>query len=302
MIVDTMDKYEVMRAIRKDFDNDVLPYYTKKIKPLIAKRIQEEAKRKKQPISLKWIEYTSTNNIQYHILPKGDERGDSPIFISECRWRRKTYFASLHPNQIVAVYSQHSLERYEERVLNQEKPLRDVLNIILKKQSHAFHIVLPSPTHQYTLYHSVANALFLGDYEIPQSGDDPSWNWYNTCISLNEAGASQNIIYSDLAKLQAFTNYYKCNPLSNHEHFENFVQTKIKTQSDKDRIIEFLQIGYSLYELHRSCQFSFSELFVDKINSELAIIEKMLYELGITDLTFVDLNKYKEIFPKDKTK
>ena len=193
MILDSMNKFEVMRAIRKDFDEDVLPFYNSSLRLKIRLMIKDRASRLKSVINLGWTEYISRNKIKYHILQKGDQYGDTPLFISECIWKKRngkpqTIFATLHPNSAIAIYTQHCLERYAERVIFQpSRPLKDILNDLLKQQKFAFHIVLPSPTHKFTVYHSFANALFLGDYDPPKDSNSPSWNWYNNCISLNES-------------------------------------------------------------------------------------------------------------------
>ena len=83
MILDTMNKYEVMRAVRKDFDEDVLVYYNKVLRPQIQHKTMERARRLRSTISLGWKEYTSKNLITYWILLRGNADGDAPLFVGE---------------------------------------------------------------------------------------------------------------------------------------------------------------------------------------------------------------------------
>lgn len=285
MILDSMSRQEVMKAIRKDFDEDVLPYYFSTLRPKLLIKIKGKASRLKTIVNLGWVEYMSKNRILYHILQRGDQYGDMPLFISEFTWRKRdgkkqTMFASLHPNSDIAIYTQHCLERYAERILEVNLSPKEIIKQILKKQSHAFHIVLPSPTHEYTLYHNFADALFLGDYTPPEDESAPSWNWYNTCISINEAGQSQSSIINCLCKLQSFWNDFNCYPENNPSQFPVFVKQHIKNDVDRNRLIEFLKIKYILLQTHLDYKFPFTNIFYMKISDTIKGITSQLNHLG----------------------
>lgn len=283
MILDTMNKYEVMRAVRKDFDEDVLVYYNKVLRPQIQHKTMERARRLRSTISLGWKEYTSKNLITYWILLRGNADGDAPLFVAEFNWRKRlgktqTIYATLHPNQTVSVYTQHSLERYAERVLNNMSvPTKEVLTkYILKSQKHSFQVVLSSPTHQFSRYHSLAEALFLGDY-VDGGSKEETFCWYNTCISLEQAGRSQFRIFNCLSRLQNFMIDYDFNPVKE----PRLIKNRFVTQQDQSRFIEFMTTMYLLYKLHLNYGFSFTNQFRDEILSDMKLIENELYPYGI---------------------
>jgi hypothetical protein len=52
MILDTMTKYEVMKALRKEFDEEILPHYYKRILPRIKSLLQQRCQRENKMITL----------------------------------------------------------------------------------------------------------------------------------------------------------------------------------------------------------------------------------------------------------
>lgn len=54
MILDTMSKYEVMKTLRKEFDEEILPYYYKRILPRIRPLLQQRCQRENRTITLGW--------------------------------------------------------------------------------------------------------------------------------------------------------------------------------------------------------------------------------------------------------
>lgn len=63
MILDSMSRQEVMKSIRKDFDEDVLPYYFSTLRPKLLIKIKAKASRLKTIVNLGWVEYMSKNRI-----------------------------------------------------------------------------------------------------------------------------------------------------------------------------------------------------------------------------------------------
>ena len=50
MIIDTMSKYEVMKYLREEFDEEIIPFYIKRILPRIKPILQQQGKREKKTI------------------------------------------------------------------------------------------------------------------------------------------------------------------------------------------------------------------------------------------------------------
>lgn len=203
-----MTKYEVMKTLRNEFDNEILPYYQTRIFPKLRSLIQQKSLREKKTINLGWITTQSSNKTEFKILRCGNADGDLPLFVCEFRWKNKLCFGNFFPKGDVVIYQAHCLQRYAERVLLTEVNIKDVFyKYIAKNQSCAFHIVLPTPTHKHTYYFGMANALFLGDYDSEHLDDN--FIWCNTCISYHETKFSQLRITNSLNEIQAFIRKYK---------------------------------------------------------------------------------------------
>lgn len=67
MILDTMSKHEVMRSLRYDFDNEVLPYYNTKLRPKVQSLVRTKSEREKRTINLGWETYMTKNNTTFHM-------------------------------------------------------------------------------------------------------------------------------------------------------------------------------------------------------------------------------------------
>lgn len=292
MIIDTMTKMEVMQSIRKDFDGEVLPYY-EKVKNQIMKEILPEAQRKKGTVSHGWISFKSSNAVEFKILKCGDAKGDKPEFIAAFHWRNRFCVANLLQNGAINVFQSHCLDRYMERVLGEEILHRDVANIdayrdklnkhILKYQNSAFLIVLPTPTHRYSTYLVMANALFIGDYEVEQAGSKQiSAHWYNTCISLRECHRTQEMIIRTLSNLQKEVLDIRYCPVLNAESRKKYLGEKDKLViSKKETIIGMFSKIYMLFVLQRSFEFPFYKKMEDEANDCLTFLERELSDLGI---------------------
>ena len=162
MITDTMTKYEVMKTLRKEFDEEILPFYRKNIFPQLRSLLQQRCQREKKTINLGWTTKKSSNNTEFKILKCGNAKGDLPLFVCEFRWQNKFCLGNFFPEGNVVIYQAHSLQRYAERVLQKEMSIKDVFyKYIAKNQREAYHIVLPTPTHQFSYYFGMAILVFL---------------------------------------------------------------------------------------------------------------------------------------------
>lgn len=276
MILDTMSKYEVMKSLRKEFDEEILPYYNKIILPHIRSLLQSKCQREDRTISLGWVTKKSKGLNTFKILKRGNKEEHLPLFVAEFRWNNKLCFAYFAPKGNVVVYQSHCLLRYSERVLKQDYDAASVFyNHIVKRQLGAFRIVLPSKTHKHSYYFGIAKALFLGDYD--EEHPKENFTWLNTCISYDDARYSQYRIMQSLHDMQSFieTTQDFSDP-ANKVHFEKYLK---KHKNDKDKlkaVIKFITQYYLLLQLHLSFNFTFTEVFREEIDARLKHLEHFL--------------------------
>lgn len=125
MIVDSMTKYEVMSSLRKEFDEYIFPYYTRKIFPKLQASLSQKCMREKRKCYANFF---------------------------------KEGYIVVYPAHCLQRYS----ERVLKDNLDIEVVFK---NHLIKRQESAFNIVLPTPTHKYSQYVGFADALFLGDFD-----------------------------------------------------------------------------------------------------------------------------------------
>ena len=297
MIIDTMTKYEVMKSLRKEFDEEVLPHYEQRIKPALFKLLSPRFKRdkKKQTVNLGWTNYSTKSQTEFKILKRGNIESDLPLFVCEFRWRNRYCYGNFFEEGNVVIFQSHCLQRYAERVLQTTTEIKEVFyKYILKSQSEAYQIVLPTPTHKYSHYFGIADALFLGDYEKELLDDN--FMWCNTCISYNETKFSQLRITKSLLEIQQFVRKYRidyCN-INNKDKLDNFFN-EIANDNAIESFKEFVIKKYLLWQLHLSFKFDFTEHFRTKIDETLGYIEKMLKSLGINPKSLSPYSKIQGI-------
>lgn len=275
-----MSKHEVMQSLRNDFDSEILPYYNNCIRPKLRKQIQEKAAREKRTINLGWESKETKNKTTFHILKLGDKSGDTPYYISEFRWRGKHCYSTFFMDGIVVVYQKHCLDRYSERVLHKSIDARDIIyKYLLKKQDSAFTIVLPTPTHKHSRYLVMADALFLGDFEVPTCDADKNFGgiWFNTCISFEESRYTQEGIMQTLQFMQEYVKKLGYNPITNRSRFEREKRAILHNEESKKRLQLFLEKAYMMYMLHLSFDFAFTkQLFLDETKEIMGYIKETL--------------------------
>lgn len=296
MITDTMTKYEVMRTLRKEFDEEILPLYYRTVLPLLRAKIQQKCLREKKMVNLGWEEVLSTSRNHFKILKRGDQQGDKPLFVCEFIWNRRMCYGNFFPEQHVVIYQGHSLQRYAERVLNKEIGIKEVFyNYIVKKQCSAYNITLPTPTHNYSQYFGLANALFLGDFDT--LNPKVPYLWINTCISYNEARYSQSRIMKSLHELQTFIEGVgdDLSKVENCKQLKDYLKKYRGNERKIEELKRFFILKYLLWQLHISFKFPFTKLFDDEINKSLSYIEKNLVSLDITPAHLSPFSKFNGI-------
>lgn len=281
MITNTMSKYEVMEQLRKEFDEEILPTYYKRILPSIKPLLYRRCQRENKTISLGWETIKSKNLNIFKILKRGNKEGDIPLFVAEFRWNNKLCFAHFAPQRSVIVYQAHCLLRYAERVLKQEFDATRVFYYhIVKRQFGAYRIVLPTRTHKHSFYFGIAKALFLGDFDDENPKDN--FIWLNTCISYDEAKYSQYRIMQTLHELQYFIEKVQdfADPI-NKVQLEEYLK-KHKDEEDKlNAVRKFLIQYYLLLHLHLSFKFTFTKIFKSEIDARLEHLNHFLLLLNV---------------------
>jgi len=282
MIIDSMSKYEVMSSLRKEFDEEILPFYKKVVFPKLNNVLAPRCKREKKTINLGWLEKPSKNLTLFKILQRGTINGPEPLFVSEFRWNNKLCYGNFFQEGNVVVYQAHCLERYAERVLQRKMPTDQVFyKHILKCQDEAFHIVLPTPSHPFSYYYGMANALFLGDYDNEHLDDN--FLWCNTCISYNETRYSQLRITKSLLLIQDFVRKVKydfCN-IENEQYLQKYLKQYENDDEKMQELKDFFIRKYLLWKLHLSFNFDFTEHFRSEVDENISYIERQLKEFNI---------------------
>ena len=283
MIIDTMSKYEVMASLRKEFDEEILPYYNNAVVRYLNKVVADQCRREKRTIEKGWITVKSKNSNEFRILRRGTIEGPSPLFVCVFRWKNKLCFGNFFMEGNVIVYQAHCLERYAQRILKIDNmPIEDVFfKHIVKSQVAAYHIVLPTPTHPVSYYHGTANALFLGDYDCEHLDD--SFLWCNTCISYNETGFSQLRITQSLHSIQDFVIKAKhdLSDPKNEKHLQLYKSKYGKNEQKMQELMTFLVQKYLLWQLHLSFKFEITEHFRSEVDDHLTFIEEQLKDFNV---------------------
>lgn len=288
-----MSKIEVLEALQKDFLTEAKPYFDKQW-IVVRQSMRERSLRTKQSVR-KELHFMSKNNLNYFAEFIYKNINDIRfIFTAEFYWNSRRCYASFFEDNTVVVYQSHCIERYIERVLQVGK--KDIKQVFYKLINHqqysAFCIVLPTPTHKYSVYFGLGSALFLGDFDPKIISSGVQGKWFNTCISLREAGNTQSRLLQTLLSLQLFVQKLGYNP----------IDTKGLSIYDKKRIgqdlsfthevIDFYKKSYLLLKLHLQFEFPFTQQENHKIEETMAFLIK---ELSFYNVLIKQLSPYDPI-------
>lgn len=286
MIVNSMSKADIYRALKKDYERNVNLYISSRIVKYRTD-IQMLTAVENHYVQLAWETFVTKDNIKYRFRPEGDRETFAPKVIAEFAWQGRNclaFFLEGLNGVIVNVFTEHALNRYAERVLKKEIPFKDVLyTYIFPKMSFAFRTILPSPNrHAYSKYCTIADGLFLGEFNL---SDKENNDWYNTCISLNETGISQGKILHTLKSIQNYMNILGFNPFDLDEYNEesNFINPdKIpKTEEGLKALKELSRLIYLINKLYLLLDLPFINEYKGKIDYEILLAKAFLKAFGI---------------------
>ena len=278
-----MTKTEVMLSLKQEFGEEVLPYYNNVLVPRLKREVLPQVQRTGMT-QRKSFEKISTGKNTFHLLCT--IKKVEYFLETYCKfvWNGKVCYASFFDKESVVVYQNHCLERYAERVLGEiDMNCEDVfLKYLFKKQDYAFLIALQAPSRERCMFFGLADALFLGDYDEP-SEENKNWYiyWYNTCISLKEARATQTGILHSLGAIQDFVKDLGFNPLTSlaeKKRLENYIKD---SEVHKQGYIEFLKRTYMLHQLQLSLEFPWIDIYIDEIKVCMAKISAELANYGV---------------------
>lgn len=287
MIVNSMSKSDIYRALKKDYERNVNLYISARIiKYKIDIQILTAVEN--HHVELAWESFVTKDNIKYRFRPEGDRETFAPKVIAEFAWQGRNclaYFTEGLKGVIVNVFTDHALNRYAERVLKKDVPYKDVFyKYLFPKMSYAFRTVLPSPnSHAYSKYCTIADGLFLGEFNLSEKEDD---DWYNTCISLNETGVSQGKILHTLRSIQNNMNILGFDPFDPDEYDEENgsimkPERLPKTEKGLNALKELSRLIYLLNKLYLLLDFPFYNEYKNKINYDILISKAFLKAFGI---------------------
>lgn len=289
MIVDTMSKQEVMDYIRKEYNATILPYFRNHLK-LYQSKIYPICERGKQrKVTLPWATITSKDRTMFHFQVFGDKEGIDSLSISEFDWQGQHCFVYIKHNLMV-VFSEHAIHRYEERVLERDKKIninvKHTFNGLLKYIPLSYRTVLPSRTHPLCYYYVILNALFLADFDddryIPYQSEGSIW--LNTCISLKEAGTSQTKILETLSLMPFYIKNIGFNPFESKETFKKTIS--LKSDSNKWAYLQcFCKSVYLIDKLFVMMDLPVSKETIDCFYTE------MRYAGGLLQVNGTDISK-----------
>lgn len=293
MIVDSMSKVEVLEALQKDFLIEAKPYFDKQW-IVVRQSMRERSLRTKQSVR-RGLHFISKNNLNYFAEFIYKNINDIRfVFTAEFYWNSRRCYASFFEENMVVVYQSHCIERYIERVLQggSDNIKQVFYKLINRHQYSAFCIVLPTPTHKYSVYFGLDNALFLGDFDPGVISSTVQGKWFNTCISLKEAGNTQSRLLQTLLFLQSFVQKLGYNPIDT-----GGLSPRDKKRIEQDLlltqwVIDFYKKSYLLLKLHLQFEFPFTQQEIHKIEETMAFL---ISELSSYNISVKQLSPYDSI-------
>ena len=278
-----------MQYIRKEYISTILPHFHKHLK-LYETKIYPVCERGKQKkVTIPWETINSKDRTIFHLQVYGNKEGIDSVTIAEFDWKKQHCFAYIK-HDLMIVFSEHALRRYEERVwgndINTNIKIKQSFKILLKYIPLSYRTILPSPTHPLCYYYVVLNALFLGDFDettyLPDQKEGEIW--LNTCISLKETGVSQTGILNTLSLMPYFIKTIGFNPFDSEIRFESTYA--LRYDKEKWRAVQCLcRSVYLIDKLFVMMDLPVSNTVINVFNSE------MRYAGSLLELDDIDVSK-----------
>ena len=281
-----MSKKEVLEYIHQEYYSTITPYFSNHLKLYKAKIYPVCERGKAQNVTLPWQKVTSKDRTAFNLQVYGDKDSIDWIAISEFDWQKQHCFAYIK-HDLLIVFSQHSLQRYAERVIEMELPCQDCFKLIMKNLKYSYRVVLPSPTHPLCYYFAIINALFLGDFDDTLFDPEQKCGdiWLNTCISLKEAGTSQQGILHTLTKIPFHIKNIGFNPFE--DSVNNFKKVKSFYEKDDKRwysIVCLSKLVFLLSKLFVMMDLPVPKTINDVFNSQMkyagSLLEMANYDIS----------------------
>jgi hypothetical protein len=289
MIVDSMSKQEVMQYIRKEYNSTILPHFHKHLKFYESKIYPVCDRGKQKKVTIPWEIIQSKDRTVFHLQVFGNKESINSVTIAEFDWQKQHCFAYIK-HDLMIVFSEHALRRYEERVwgndINTVSKVKQSFKILLKYIPLSYRTILPSPTHPLCYYYVVLNALFLGDFDETTYMPDQKEGeiWLNTCISLKETGVSQTGILNTLSLMPYYIKTIGFNPFDSDVRFEKTYA--LRTNPKIWRAVQCLSKSvYLIDKLFVMMDLPVSNTVIDVFNSE------MKYAGALLNLCGIDISK-----------
>ena len=288
MIVDSMNKQEVMGYIRKEYNSTILPYFHKHLKLYQAKIYPVCERGKREKVICPWETVMSKDRTVFQLQVFGNKEGIDSLTIAEFDWHNQHCFAYIK-HELLVIFSEHTLRRYEERVLETDRDtsinVKQTFKRLMKYIPLSYRTILPSPTHPLCYYFVVPDALFLGDFDEASYYPDQNEGeiWLNTCISLKEAGKSQKGILNTLSLLPFYIKQIGFNPFETGISFKKVYSL----YSDPSKWVSVKLIAKSVYlidKLFVMMDLPVSKTVINVFNSEMKYAGSLL-KLDGTDIS-----------------
>ena len=285
-----MSKKEVMSYIRKEYNSTILPYFQNHLALYRIKIFPVCQRGQKKSVTLPWENIMSKNRTKFRMQVFGDKKIIDTLTIGEFDWQGQHCFLYIKHNLMI-VFSEHALRRYEERVYGKKDITKDEIEelfmVLIKYMHLSYHTILPSPTHPLCYYFVVLSGLFLGDFDETNFRADQNEGkiWLNTCISLKEAKETQKGILNTLSLMPYFIKFIGFNPFDTDVLISHDKAYSLKPENKNWSSVQCLcKSVYLIDKLFLMMDLPVSDWVKDLFYKEMKYAESLLV-MGGTDVS-----------------
>lgn len=177
MVVDSMSDSELIAEVLKDWYDNAIHFYSKKMSAKASKyRRAVMTYNRNRPIFFEKIEYISHRNNRFVVVPYSISRSDFKkrglafISYSTAFYRGRNILMQIahdvsNPHEYhITLFCHHCIKRYCERFLNRPIEANDNLYIeLLKRNSVLFSTEVTTPKAEKALYAVSDDGIFIGE-------------------------------------------------------------------------------------------------------------------------------------------